>query len=294
MGSVVRLVPSNSQSGLTLVELVVTIAVSAVVISFMAMFISGPVNAYTAQARRAELVAGADTALRRLGRDVQAALPNTLRITTAGGTTALEMLNVVDAARYVATGDVASPDDWLDLTVADGGFATAGRFPGIVHPFQSDDHFLAIYNVGVPGADAYELDGVITPPGTQITITADAAAVRDLVRLAPAFQFSFGSPGQRVFLVDGPVTWLCDAAAGTLTRYTGYAIAASQADRDSAAELEAAGARAAVIARDVASCDFSHAPGTLRRAALLAARLELSRDGERVVLLHQSHVVNAP
>ena len=31
-----------------------------------------------------------------------------------------------------------------------------------------------------------------------------------------------------------------------------------------------------------------------RRAALLAARLELSRDGERVVLLHQSHVVNAP
>ena len=284
----------RAQAGVTLIELVVTIAVSAVVMTFMAMFISGPVNAYTAQARRAELVAAADTALRRVGRDVQAALPNTLRISTDGGVAVLEMLNVVDAARYVATGDVGSPDGWLDLSVADGAFATAGRFRSITHPFQSSDHYLAIYTVGVPGADAYEMTGVITPPGTEITIAADAAPDVDDVRIAPAFQFSFGSPGQRVYLVDGPVTWLCDAAAGTLTRYSGYAVAASQADRDTAAELEAAGASGAVVARDVAGCDFSYAPGTLARAALLSARLELSRDGERVVLLHQSHVVNAP
>lgn len=286
--------PEHAQSGVTLIELVVTIAVSAVVVSFMAMFISGPVNAYTAQARRAELVAAADNALRRVGRDVQAALPNTLRISTDGGVTALEMLDVVDAARYVATGDVDSPDGWLDLSVADGAFATAGRFRSIPHPFQSSDHYLVIYNVGVPGADAYEATGVITPPGTEITIAAGATPDGDAVQISPAFQFSFGSPGQRVYLVDGPVTWLCDAAAGTLTRYTGYAIAASQADRDTASELEAAGASGAVVARDVAGCDLNYAPGTLARAALLSARLELSRDGERVVLLHQSHVVNAP
>ena len=56
-------------------ELSSGVAVSAVVVSFMAMFISGPVKAYTAQSRRAELVAAADNALRRIGRDVQAALP---------------------------------------------------------------------------------------------------------------------------------------------------------------------------------------------------------------------------
>ena len=55
-----------------------------------------------------------------------------------------------------------------------------------------------------------------------------------------------------------------------------------------------AGASAAVLARDAAGCDLVYSPGTLQRAALLSARLELSRDGERVVLLHQSHVVNAP
>jgi len=286
--------PAFAQSGVTLIELVVTIAVSAVVVSFMGMFISGPVNAYTAQGRRAELVAAADNALRRVGRDVQAALPNTLRISTDGGVAALEMLNVADAARYVATGDVDSPDDWLDLSLADAAFATAGRFRNTAHPFQSTSHHLAIYNVGVPGADAYEMSGTITPPGTQITIKAGATPDGDVVQISPAFQFSFGSPGQRVYLVDGPVTWLCDAAAGTLTRYTGYTIAASQADRDTASELEAAGASGAVVARDVGGCDFSYSPGTLARAALLSARLELSRDGERVVLLHQSHVVNAP
>jgi MSHA biogenesis protein MshO len=252
------------------------------------------VKAYTAQSRRAELVAAADNALRRIGRDVQAALPNTLRVSTEDGVVALEMLNVVDAARYGATGDVDSPDDWLDLSIADDAFATTGQFRSVAHPFRSDDHYLAIYNVGVPGADAYELTGVITPPGTEVTITADGVPGRDIVNLAPAFQFSFGSPGQRVFLVDGPVTYLCDVAAGTLTRYSGYTITASQTDRDSAAELEAAGASAAVLARDAAGCDLVYSPGTLQRAALLSARLELSRDGERVVLLHQSHVVNAP
>ncbi len=258
----------------------------------MAMFISGPVNAYTAQARRAELVAAADNALRRVGRDVQAALPNTLRISTDGGVAALEMLNVVDAARYVATGDVDSPDGWLDLSVADGAFATAGRFRSITHPFQSSGHYLAIYNVGVPGADAYEMTGVITPPGTEITIAADAAPDVDDVRIAPAFQFSFGSPGQRVYLVDGPVTWLCDAAAGTLTRYSGYSISATQPV--TAGALAAAGATASRVAADVGACEFSFSAGTAQRTGLATLSLQLARAGERIQLLHQVHLVNAP
>lgn len=280
--------------GVTLIELVVTIAVSAVAVSFMAMFISGPVNAYTAQARRADLVAAADTALRRMGRDVQAALPNSLRLSTGNGVVALELLSVVDAARYRATGDIARPDDWLDLGSADATFSTSGRFLNVAHPFASTRDYLVVYNVGVPGADAYELDGVITPPGTNIAITTNASTGQDVVSLSPAFQFRFASPQQRVYLVDGPVTYLCDTRSRSLTRYDGYGIARDQAERDSAAELEAAGATATVVAGDVDACDLSYEPGTLTRAALLTARLGLERDGERVVLLQQVHVVNAP
>ena len=91
-----------------------------------------------------------------------------------------------------------------------------------------DRAYLSIYNVGVPGANAYEMANVITPARTTITVAAGATPNQNLVTLSPAFQFAWGSPGKRVYLVSGPVTYLCDTAAGTLSRYSGYSIASSQ------------------------------------------------------------------
>ncbi len=135
---------------------------------------------------------------------------------------------------------------------------------------------------------------MITPPGTQIDIVADAIPGEDNVRLSPAFKFAFASPGQRVFLVDGPVSYLCDGAAGTLVRYSDYAITSDQADRDSAAELLAAGADATLIADRISSCSMDYAPGTAQRAGLVSIALEVTEAGETVSLLHQVHVDNVP
>ena len=161
-------------------------------------------------------------------------------------------------------------------------------------PFSSTSHYLSIYNVGVPGADAYELGNVITPPGTQIDIDSDAIPGEDAVSLSPAFRFAFGSPAQRVFLVDGPVSYLCDPVAGTLTRYAGYSIAASQSQRDSAGELLGAGAASAVVANKISACNMTYAPGTSQRAGLVSLLLAASDSGETISLLHQVHVNNVP
>ena len=90
------------QSGFTLIELVVTLVISAIVVSFVSMFISGPVRGFTDQARRARLVDAADSALQRMGRDVRRALPNSVRTTAGGGVVALELLSTVDGGRYRA------------------------------------------------------------------------------------------------------------------------------------------------------------------------------------------------
>ena len=163
-----------------------------------------------------------------------------------------------------------------------------------MRPFSSNSHYISIYNVGVPGADAYELANVITPPGTQIDIDADTTPGEDNVQLSPAFQFAFASPEQRMFLVDGPVTYLCDSLAGTLVRYSGYAISGDQTDRDSDAELLAAGATATLIANRVSNCSMAYAPGTSQRAGLVSMALAVSDTGETVSLLHQVHVDNVP
>jgi len=280
--------------GFTLIELVVTITLSTIVMSFMAVFISGPVSAYADMARRTVLVDLAENSLRRMSRDVRRALPNSVRIATSGTVTALEMLNTVDGVRYRRT---PPPDDdakQLSFSAADGAFNSIGSFGNITRPFSSTSHYLSIYKVGVPGADAYELANVTTPPGTRIDIDADSVPGEDNIQLTPSFQFAFASPAQRVFLIDGAISYLCDSATGTLTRYTGYAITPSQTDRDSAAELIAAGAASTLIANQISTCTFSYTQGASQRAGLVSLALAVSEANESVSLLHQIHIDNVP
>lgn len=279
--------------GFTLIELVITLVISTIVVSFVSMFISGPVLGFTDQTRRARLVDAADAALRRIGRDVRRALPNSVRTTSVGGVIALEVLSTADGARYRAQ-PPGSAAQILDLSTADASFNVLGPFTQVAKPFGSASHYLAVYNVGVPGADAYELANVITPPGTTIGISADGATGEDRVTLSAAFRFAYGSPTQRIFLVDGPVTYLCDTVAGTLTRYQGYAIAASQSSRDSHGELIAAGATASLMANQLAACTFAYTPGTAERAGLVSLQFTVRAQGESVSLLSQVHVDNVP
>jgi MSHA biogenesis protein MshO len=213
-------------------------------------------------------------------------------VTSAGTVSALELLATADGARYQDGGPVTNPALVLDFTAADNAFATTVPFTQLTLPWTSTSYYLAIYNVGVPGADAYQMSNVITPAGTSITISAGAAANQNLVTLNPAFQFAYGSPGKRVYLVSGPVTYLCDTVAGTLTRYSGYAIAYAQPT--SAAVLSASGASAALVAANVAGCQFTYSAGTAQRNGLATLELDIAQAGESVQLLHEVQVMNAP
>lgn len=282
----------KTESGFTIVELVVTLTVSVVVVSFAAMFISGPVRGFTDQARRIRLVDSADSALKRMSRDVRRALPNSIRVSSSGGVTALELLSSVDGARYRAQPPGAA-DQILDFTAADTAFNVIGPFTQITKPFSSANHYLAIYNVGVPGADAYEVANVISPPGTQIDIAVDAGG-EDRVNLVPGFRFAFESPTRRVYLLEGPISYLCDSVSGTLRRYVGYSIAQNHATRDSDAELMGAGASGALMADRVTGCTFSYAPGTSERAGMVSMQIGIGEQGESISLLAQVHVDNVP
>jgi MSHA biogenesis protein MshO len=283
----------SRQNGFTLIELVITLVISTIVVSFVSLFISGPVMGFADQARRVRLVDAADAALRRIGRDVRRALPNSVRTTTGGGVVALELLSTVDGARYRAQ-PPGSAAQILDFASADGSLNVLGPFTQVAKPFSSTSHYLALYNVGVPGADAYELANVITPPGTVIAISVDGATGEDRVTLSPAFQFAYASPTQRVFLVDGPVTYLCDGVTGTLMRYQGYTVDANQTNRDSHGELLAAGATASLMANQLTSCSFLYTPGTAERAGLVSLQFAVQAQGESLSLLSQVHVDNVP
>ena len=289
------LLASASARGFTLVELVVTMVLSGIVLAFMGMFITAPVQAYGAQTRRAEMVDSADAVLRLMTRDIHAALPNSVRIAVNGNFVALELLETVDAARYRNSGASTAPAQELDFSAADGAFATLGELE-IPSDLASTQYYLSIYNIGLAGANAYELANVITSATTTIGISNPGTG-ESLVTLAPAFRFAYGSPGRRVFLVRGPVTYLCNTTSGAITRYARYAITAVQ--RNSAASF--AGITGSAVASSVSVCQFTYNQGTAARAGLVTLAVTLSRTDpsfssqtESVRLLQQVHVENAP
>jgi MSHA biogenesis protein MshO len=192
------------------------------------------------------------------------------------------MINTVDAVRYRRdpTGNASKR---LEFNKADTDFNAIGRFNNITKPFTSTTERLVVYNLGVAGADAYA-GNVITPAGTTISIDADAMAGEDHITLDIGHQFAFESPRQRLFLIDGPISYYCDIGTGRLLRNSGYAIAAAQ-------PLVAAGTP---VTAHLTGCIISYSPGTASRAALITLALTLSDGGESIQLLHQVHVDNLP
>lgn len=271
------------------------IAVTGVIAAVVAVFLRGPVLGYVDTARRAELTDAADTALRRIGRDVRLALPNSVRVTVAGGVTYLEFLLVRTGGRYrLESGSVANPcpgglaDDVLSFSAADTCFKTIGNIPNIGQVTAND--FVVVFNLppGTPNASAYQFAGTGGNKGQISAPLPVAFAGEDRITIDPLTTFTFESPGRRFFIIEGPVTYACDPAAGTLTRHAGYAIAAVQPPPPA---LPAG----ALLASRVTACAFTYdASMAAQQAGLVTLRLTLSRDGETVTLYHAVHISNVP
>jgi MSHA biogenesis protein MshO len=307
--------------GFTLIELIVVIAISGVIAAIVGVFLLRPIQGYDAQVKRAELVDAAESSLRRIARDIRRALPNSVRVDGTGRI--IEMLNTVDGARYregpgqVGGGHSHSPTPFrLDFNAADtDGFNVLGKFQGIAIPFVSNNTTnparLAIYNQGVANADAYadanqpaNTQVVMTnPKGTNFTIRddglQDATAFNDEHQIIPTlgnFRFRWRSPNQRVYIVDTPVTYLCDIGAlqRSIRRYSNYNITAAQPTDPTVAPLSAV--TPALVTNHVVTCAFTYQPGVAQRSGLVTLDMTVQdpTTGEQVRLLHQVHVDNAP
>lgn len=292
--------------GFTLVELVVVIAIAAILSTAMLQFITAPVNAYVAQSRRAVLVDVAELALQRIAYDVRQALPNSLRVGCGGQ--CLEMLRAAAGGRYRAApggdplsfipSDLDTSFDVLGPLSSPGGLAT-----GSLASDCSDGTAacVVVYNTGQAGTDAWNGDNIATLTG--ITTVAGPPAVTTVGFNNQGFAggqtaFPAASPEQRFFLVDTAVGVLCDPGAGTGTLYRaeGYGIHAAHGDVDTIAELTALSnpAEYAPLANRVSACSFTYDPGSPSRDGVLTLRLTLAEAGEQVTLLQQVHVSNQP
>ena len=257
--------------GFTLTEAVMVIVITGILAGMAAVFITQPVDQFFDTARRATLADAADTVLRRIGRDLRAALPNSVRVNP--GNTALEFLHVRSGGRYREQG----PGDVLDFTGADITFDVLGPAVSV----QPGD-YVVVYNLGIPGATAYSGASANTDVRR---VVSGAGGLLTNVAITSAARFPFASPARRFQVVDTPVSYIC--AGGVLRRYWGYTIAAAQ-------PVPPVGALNALIADRLTGCNFTYAAGTTQAQALVTLSLALTDGGETINLLYQIHVNNVP
>lgn len=265
-------------------EAVLVIMLTGVVAAMVGVFIRAPITGYVDQARRAELSDATDIALRRIAREVQRALPNSVRVDATGQV--LEFLPVSAGGRYRAAPEMDGSGNFLDFdSTTDGSFAVLGPPVDVA----AGSH-LVVYNLGLPGADAYSGE-------SRRVLTSAGNGLASLSYSVGGTQFPFASPSNRFQVIATPVTFLCRplaGGAGSLRRYGGYAIQAAQPTSPSAAPLAGlSGSDNALLTNLVASCSFDHAV-TSERNGLLTLTLTLTSDGESVTLLQQVHLDNSP
>lgn len=294
-------VPRRRSSGFTLAEAVIVIVITGIISAIVAVFIVKPVEGYVQAVERAEATDVADTAMRRIARDVRLALPNSIRV--SADQRSLELLLTKTGGRYLAEEDMQPAGNVLRFesgtcaTVpANCLFDVVGKLPSGSQAITAGDQ-IVVYNLGPNfaafGADAYAGGNRATVSGVNSGTGTISLASNPFATQNPAMK----SPSMRFQVVTTPVTYHCDVGAGgntRLVRYWDYAISGVQM---SPADLAAAaGVSSAWLASGVQDCFFDYQSLANINSGLIGIRITMAPTSNSgpVELVHQVHVDNTP
>lgn len=298
------------QRGFTLIEMVMAIIILGIIGAMVGVFMKKPIDAYIDSGRRAALTDVADTAVRRIARDVRRALPNSVRLPTDGvSTSCIEFIPTKTGGRYRAVLDPTvggtQTANVLDFTAPDASFNMLGDNDDPALPPDQKiavNDLVAVFNLDIPGADAYTLGNVATinaPPTvtpSRVVGTITYGAETSIVTTMPAAAY-LASPNNRFHVIpssEPAVSYVCSAAAllggegqGTLYRWV-HPIGANTLTCPGVPPGTPA------LAKKVSSCRFEYNNDVLKREGLLRVKLEVATGDETVSLYHEVHVDLSP
>ena len=274
------------QRGFTLIEAIMVMTITAVLAAGVAVFLRKPIDGYLDLNRRGGLSDVADTAARRISRDLHLALPNSVR-TVPSDDHCLEFLPTIAGGRYRAGIDASGGGNLFNTATP---ISSLDFFGGLsTNPVAGD--LLVVYNLGIVGADAYNRDNLATI----------SSVAGNTINFSVAKLFPLNSPANRFQIVSGAeqaVFYVCsgnigiDAAGngtGSLVRLNAYGINSTEPST-----CPVPPTNAAILAQNISTCQFSYAAGVTTRGGLVSMRLAITRNNETANLYQDVHINNVP
>lgn len=230
---------SSNQTGFTLVEMIISLAVLGLLSVVMLPLLSLPAQSYVDAQRRVELNEQMSLIRAKLADDLRLAMPGSLRRTCVGNTCYLEYLELRATARYRTTpgGTAYCPattpacpaatnaNAFAPACGVESCFTTLGPLNQAVagvNPVANTD-YVAIMGLGI---DPYNF----ALNGSMSRLTAWVNRPNDVgLRFNPtSFPVPPASAAKRVYLVAQPVTYQCNEGTRLLTKHWGYAVLPGQ------------------------------------------------------------------
>ena len=288
------------QHGFTLVELVMVVAIAGIIAATLVVFFRPAMENYLASRARADLTDQAETALRRMVRDMRVAVPNSIR---TPGSLCVELIPTSTGGRYRG-----GPD-----TVNDAASCTAATCSAPLDSSQATTVFDVLSPLSsVPAVGDWVVVGNQNP--SDVYAGVNRAAIASAVTTpAAAFgrhrisitstQMPVGYDGGRFSVVPNAqraVFYVCSGAdgtldasgngKGTLARVMNYGFNAAYPTACPAA------ANGDVMATRVRSCTFVYDPnqGATQQNGFVWMELDVARNNESAHLALGAHVSNAP
>jgi MSHA biogenesis protein MshO len=266
------------QRGFTLIELVMVIVIMGIIGSIVAVFMRQPIDAYFDSARRAGMTDIADTAVRRMGRDIRKALPNSVRIPNAN---CLEFIPTKTGGRYRAEDAASGDGSALSFAIADKRFNMLGSNSALPDQSIKQGDVVVVYNLGIAGADAYAQDNTSSVLVDAVSDIETTINIQDKLFPLP----SGGSRFQVVPKDENVVAYVC--TGGNLHR-------TASSSFYSASSPSVCPSTGPILASNITSCSFDYSGSDLRRNALIRVVMQIQQKGESVNLYHEIHVNNTP
>jgi MSHA biogenesis protein MshO len=282
----------TSNRGFTLIELVVTLVVLAIVSVGITGFISSSTQIFIDASERERLLREGSFAVERINREISAALPNSLRLAGNAGVHCLEFVPIRWSSFYLTLPVIPVSDSEIDIIVMqdiDGNVFTpaAGTDYAVVYPTSSDNIYSNTSNQrGLITACSDDGDG-------DCATKDDADGV---IQLALDGVFLQGSPARRVYIANSATSYCVRNNA--IYRHEST-ISETQTTFVNGGVLMAENLGNQLSSNPNVSDSNSTNPfrivdASLRRNAYIQTQFIFTRDGENITFTQEIHIPNVP